>query len=95
MHLGLVAVSRAPQGSGADYYLQPPGYDRNAEDGLLDLESAVRLEVSGIDNPKHAGELATRLREKAQQAIAGASDSTAYACVVAFSDRRVVFQKAV
>jgi hypothetical protein len=38
---GLVAVRRAETGTGADYYISPPGF------GVDDLEDCIRLEVSG------------------------------------------------
>jgi hypothetical protein len=39
---GLIAVRRAETGTGADYYLAAPGHEG------VDLETALRLEVSGL-----------------------------------------------
>ena len=70
---GLVAVGRAQGRTGVDYYLGPA-------DGTEDLETSVRLEVSGTDE----GNLSTmkaRLRQKLEQAgrvdsnLTGARDS--------------------
>lgn len=49
-HLGLVAVGRAKVGTGADYYVGPPGTGVRTADGELDLEEATRLDMSGIDS---------------------------------------------
>ena len=72
---GLVALRRAETGTGADYYLAPPGTT------LDDLESCVRLEVSGVDKGT-ANDVEIRLLQKVAQARAGASNLPALASVV-------------
>jgi len=72
-HLGLVALTRAPQGSGSDYYVGEPGSEVNPTDGELDLESAVRLEVSGANHCDYLSDLYRLLREKLMQASKGRS----------------------
>ncbi len=79
--LGLVAISRAETRSGVDYYVGRPG--------AVDLEEAIRLEVSGVDH----GDLSSvrrRLREKEQQALRGDSPLPAYASVVGFREKRIL-----
>jgi len=66
--------------TGADYYVGPAG---------ADLETAHRLEVSGVD----AGEplvLRARLARKVKQARAGRSSLPAVACVVGFQKRLIL-----
>jgi hypothetical protein len=72
----LIAVSRAETRTGADYYVAPPDspYD--------DLESWVRLEVSGTDLDDRQVEY--RLDQKVQQAKKGNSNLPALAAVVGF-----------
>jgi hypothetical protein len=77
---GLVAVRRAETGTGADYYIGPPGA------GQHDLEDCVRLEVSGVDSGDHR-EIAKRLIEKVRQARDGNSSLPALAGVIGFSSR--------
>lgn len=74
---GLVAVSRAETQTGADYYLDEP----NAT--IVDLESSIRLEVSGMESGNDTA-IKARLNQKIKQAIAGKSNLPAIACVVAF-----------
>ena len=79
--LGLVALSRAETRTGADYYVGSPDAG--------DLENAVRLEVSGVDE----GDATTarhRLREKEKQAARGDSPLPAYASVVAFREKIIL-----
>jgi len=73
----LVAVGRAENGTGADYYLGP------ANGSLEDFEQCFRLEVSGVD---HGGTntLNTRLRQKKERALTGKSNLPAIAAVVGF-----------
>lgn len=81
--LGLVAVMRAETRTGADYYIGSMGEE--------DLESALRLEVSGVD----AGDpptLTRRLQRKVSQARSGASNLPAIAGVVGFRIARVLLQ---
>lgn len=79
---GLVVMSRARQGSGADYYIAPPGTEWD------DLDDLTRLEVSGIDHGNQSA-LASRLAEKLRQLAKGSSDANGVAGVVLFSDRRI------
>ncbi|MEQ9449466.1 MAG: hypothetical protein RLN70_11270 [Rhodospirillaceae bacterium] len=75
---GLYAVSRAETKSGADYYLAPTG------SAPTDLESLIRLEVSGID----AGDsktVATRLAQKIKQLQSGTSNTPGIASIVGFN----------
>jgi hypothetical protein len=74
----LVAVRRAETRTGADYYVAPKG----ALPG--DLESAFRLEVSGIDEATPAS-VKARLRQKLHQTGRARSNLPAIAAVVAFS----------
>lgn len=79
--LGLYAISRAETGTGADYWLVK---DPTKES----LETALRLEVSGID----AGDaelVKQRLRAKVAQLVAGFSSAPGYACVVGFGAARI------
>lgn len=79
---GLVAVSRAQGRTGVDYYLGP------ADSALEDLETSVRLEVSGTDE----GTLSTikaRLRQKREQAGRVDSNLPALATVVGFAMLRI------
>jgi hypothetical protein len=80
---GYFAVRRAETTTGADYYLGPEGT------GADDLESCVRLEVSGMDegNPQA---LARRLAAKVRQAATGASLLPAVAGVVGFEAKRIL-----
>jgi len=79
----LVAVGRAENGTGADYYLGP------ANGKLEDFEQCFRLEVSGIDkNGRKA--LNNRLREKKAQAAVGKSNLPAIAAVVGFSATQIL-----
>ncbi|MCB1527780.1 MAG: hypothetical protein KDJ45_08775 [Hyphomicrobiaceae bacterium] len=79
---GLVAVSRARTRTGVDYYLGPPGSTPE------DLETSMRLEVSGSDEGSHSA-LNTRLRQKMEQAARGESNLPALATVVGFAARRI------
>lgn len=74
---GLVAVSRAETRSGADYYLDTPTND------VHDLESAKRLEVSGVGIGSESA-IQSRLKRKLMQTARGASDLPAVASVVGF-----------
>lgn len=80
---GLVAVRRAETMTGADYYIAYPG------DAAGDLESCLRLEVSGVDR----GPLSTatrRLAQKLDQLARGASNLPAMAGVVGFEARAIL-----
>lgn len=72
----LVAISRAETKTGADYYVAPPDAD------VEDMESWLRLEVSGTDlDEKQVG---YRLNQKVTQASKGNSNLPALAAVVGF-----------
>ena len=83
---GLVAVRRAHTGTGADYYVGPPG------SGVDDLEDCWRLEVSGVDVGDKKAVL-RRVLEKAQQTREGDSSLPAFAGVVGFAAKLLVIQK--
>jgi hypothetical protein len=74
---GLVAVRRAETLTGADWYIAPDGTQ------IEDLESCIRLEVSGT-NAGATGDVKRRLREKVAQAARGQSNLPAIAAVVGF-----------
>jgi len=74
---GLVAVGRAETLTGADWYVAPNGTS------IEDLESCVRLEVSGISAGASA-DIKRRLREKVAQAARGESNLPAIAAVIGF-----------
>jgi hypothetical protein len=80
---GIVAVRRAETRTGADYYLGNP--DAPADD----LESSLRLEVSGTDAGTESAIMA-RLRQKVSQASSGNSNLPAIATVVGFAALQVV-----
>ena len=74
---GFIAVRRAETRTGADYYIAAPGTPAD------DIESFIRLEVSGIDRG-NAAAVARRLREKLAQAKRGDSNLPAMAGVIGF-----------
>jgi hypothetical protein len=84
---GLVAVRRAETRTGADYYISIAGSVTD------DLESCVRLEVSGIDRGDEAM-IRQRLRQKVRQALAGLSSLPAMAAVVGFRARLLALARA-
>lgn len=86
LNQGLVAVRRAETLTGADYYVAPVGEDPD------DLESCIRLEVSGTDKGAKV-EIDKRLKIKIKQAGAGASNLPAIASVVAFRECAIAFSK--
>lgn len=75
--VGLVAVRRAETLTGADWYVAPNGTD------IVDLESCIRLEVSGSSAGASA-DIKRRLGEKVAQAARGQSNLPAIAAVVGF-----------
>jgi hypothetical protein len=79
---GLFAVRRADTLTGADYYLAPAGTR------LDDLESCLRLEVSGTDRGT-AHDVEVRLLEKLDQARKGKSNLPALASVVGFKAKKI------
>jgi hypothetical protein len=82
----LVAVRRAETLTGADWYVAPVGAEAK------DLESCLRLEVSGIDKGNRSAIIA-RLAQKVRQARRGANNLPAIASVVGFKEKAVVIQK--
>ena len=92
--LGLVAIGRARERTGSDYYIGLPGMQISPVDGELDYEEAFRLEVSGIDRCEGDADLRRRVTQKVQQLRAGKSSLPGIAGVVAFSLRRIVLRKA-
>ena len=74
---GLITVRRAETRTGADYYIAARGTPAD------DLESCIRLEVSGIDRG-NAAAVARRLKEKLAQAKRGDSNLPAMAGVIGF-----------
>lgn len=83
----LVAISRAETGTGADWYVAPPGHQRE------DLEDCYRLEVSGVESGDMS-RVRGRLREKVAQTRKGVSNLPALASVVGFKERYVVIEAA-
>ena len=83
---GLVAISRAETLTGADWYVAPSGAR------IEDLESCIRLEVSGI-SAGATSDLNRRLREKLAQAARGESNLPAIAAVVGFKAREVAISR--
>jgi hypothetical protein len=82
---GLVAVRRAETGTGADYYVGPPGSGRE------DLERCLRLEISGVDHGS-ASLVHGRVFEKVQQTLQGKSNLPALVGVVGFKVSLVVLE---
>jgi hypothetical protein len=76
---GMVAVKRAQTLSGADYYIGPAG------EPVEDLESCLRLEVSGTDRGDRS-DIRGRLVEKKNQLRKGQSNLPALAAVVGFRE---------
>jgi hypothetical protein len=84
--VGLVAVSRAETMTGADYYVAPIGSN------LEDLETCIRLEVSGVSAGSEAV-VQARLRQKVAQTAKGKSNLPALAAVVGFKERLIAIAK--
>lgn len=80
---GLVAIRRAETRTGADYYVSAPGTPGD------DLESAVRLEISGTSD-ESPNVLKGRLKRKLAQAANGRSNVPAMAIVVGFPQKRIL-----
>jgi hypothetical protein len=85
---GLVAVRRAENDTGADYYVAPAGTELN------DLEEAIRLEVSGIDLGGKS-DVKRRLKIKVDQAARGKSNLPAMAGIVGFYEKLIVLERVV
>jgi hypothetical protein len=82
---GLVAIHRAETKSGADYYVA------TAQSDPSDLETCLRLEISGLDRGDR-GRVSQRIHQKLEQAAAGSSNLPALAGVVGFRERLILFQ---
>jgi hypothetical protein len=82
---GLYAVRRAETGTGADYYVAPPGK------GIDDLEDCWRLEISGTDKGNSAS-VERLLQRKVQQARSGASNLPALAGVMGFQVLQILIE---
>jgi hypothetical protein len=80
---GMVAVRRAETRTGVDYYLGAP------EAMADDLETSLRLEISGTDEGNDSV-IQARLRYKVKQAMAGTSNLPAIATVVGFAALKIV-----
>lgn len=76
----LVVITRAQQGSGADYYVAASDTDWD------DLEGLTRFEVSGIDHGP-ISTLTARVRSKLTQLALGNSTAPGIAGVVLFDKR--------
>jgi hypothetical protein len=74
---GLVAVRRAENRTGADFYVAPRGTS------VRDFETSLRLEVSGVDRGERSV-VVQRLQQKKEQARRGKSNLPALAAVVGF-----------
>ena len=83
----LVAIGRAETGTGADWYVAPPGHARE------DLEDCYRLEVSGVEDGDMS-RVRSRLKQKVAQTRKGVSNIPALASVVGFKERYVVIEAA-
>jgi hypothetical protein len=81
---GLVSVARTETQTGADYYLLPKGMPPD------DLESAVRLEVSGTDGEPST--VRARLKAKQKQTQDGKGTEPAIAAVVGFKSRLILVE---
>lgn len=79
---GLVAVRRAETLTGADYYVAPIGADPD------DMESCVRMEVSGVAAGNETV-VRARLRQKLRQTERGRSNLPALAVVIGFRERLI------
>lgn len=88
--LELVAVGRAEEGSGADWYVAPPGLglDEMGEPNPDD-PATLWLEVGGHD---HRPSLPYELKLKVRQLQAGASAVPGIAAVIGFKMARVLIQ---
>lgn len=83
--LGMFAVRRAENLTGADYYIAPNEWKGD------DLEDCFRLEVSGTDLGDYF--VNRRLMEKINQAKAGKSNLPAIAAVVGFKVKLISMHK--
>lgn len=88
-HLNLVAVGRAEHGTGADWYVAPPG--KGVLGGTPDLDDPYvrRLEIGGHDD---RSSLPYELSLKVQQLKAGKSNIEGIATIVGFKRAHVLIQ---
>jgi hypothetical protein len=79
--LHLVAIGRAEEATGADWYIAPfgEGFDANGEPNI-DAPGVFRLEVSG----QELGRIGARLTQKPEQLRKGKSSLPGIAAVVGF-----------
>jgi len=82
----LIAIRRAETLTGADWYVAPIGTEPE------DLENCFRLEISGVDSGSRSI-VDSRLRQKIEQTLRGASNLPAIASVVGFKEKAVLIQK--
>lgn len=82
---GFVAISRAEIGTGADYYVSPTSPQ------MVDLEDAIRLEISGVDAGP-AASVNERLRVKVHQLQRGRGNLPALAGVVGFRAKLIALE---
>jgi hypothetical protein len=87
--LGMLAISRAEHRTGADYYIQAESDWTSAD--RVDLETAYRLEVSGVDRGSDSV-IRSRVRTKVKQLQDGDSDLPGIAAVVGFSQLQVILE---
>jgi hypothetical protein len=88
--LDLVVVGRAEQGSGADWYVAPPGRGLNeAGEPNPDDPAILRLEVGGHDD---RSDLPYKLKLKVRQLQAGASAVPGIAAIIGFKKARILIQ---
>jgi hypothetical protein len=86
---GMFAVHRAETKTGADYYIGPVGHYIGPVGQELDLETALRLEVSGTDSGTET-DVAYRLQSKVEQTRRGNSNLPAIAGVIGFKVRLIL-----
>jgi hypothetical protein len=79
----LFVVARMETGEGGDYYLS------DVSNPVQDLESCVRLEISGIDMG-NLGSMKSRLTIKLKQLERGIVDTRGIAAVIEFADLKVL-----
>lgn len=82
---GMVAIERAETKTGSDYYIVPAGE-------ALDLETALRLEISGTDAGTES-DVEYRLMQKLGQTERGQSNLPAMAGVIGFKARLIMLAR--
>ena len=86
LSLGLTTISRAREQTGSDYLVATAEPD--SEIATTDFESALRLEVSGVDRGGPPV-VAARLRRKRAQLERAAPDEPGFAAVVGFEAKLI------